>query len=50
MYVAIHYNFFFKTLRFCKKNDIKTIRFKTNPLPTIKKIKLNPFLLLFENL
>ena len=49
MYVAIHYNFFFfETLRFCKKNDIKTIRFKTNPLPTIKKIKLNPFLLLFE--
>ena len=45
MYVAIHYNFFFfETLRFCKKNDIKTIRFKTNPLPTIKKIKLNPFI------
>ena len=48
MYVAIHYNFFFfETLRFCKKNNIKTIRFKTNPLPLIK-IEINPFLLIFE--
>ena len=49
MYVAIHYNFFFfETLRFCKKNDIKTIRFKTNPLPSTKKNNINPILLLFE--
>ncbi len=51
MYAAIHYSYFFlETLRFCKRNNIKTIRFKTNPLPSIKKVDIHPLLLIPEKI